>query len=550
MKGFSYWPGKVVNPTKDLQRPGLKKPMQCIFFFGTKNYAWIPDDLIRPYEEHKDQFCKNKSSSFQDAVEEVEEYKKNPHKAEKAEAESTPKSTKPKTPTSKSKSSSDNGGKSKTQTPKQKNKTPTTKDDTPTARDLSKVKKEGSSNGSTPKSKISALKKKVFAQKSFVHSAKAKLAAAKKTAIGDKKRVYKGIDHRPTKKARVKPSEDEDDSQINGFVASSLPTKKTASGFLTKPAYVAPITPSLDVSSMSETLKQKQVKASCLNFGFLGLGIMGQGIVKNLLNSGHSVTVWNRTPSKCRDFVKAGAIKGQTPADVVSASDITFTCVSDPHAAKDMVFGNCGVLQEMRPGKGYVEMTTVDTETSVDISEAITMRGGRYIECQMQGSKVQAEEGTLILMAAGDKSLFDDCYSCIQSMSSNSFYLGSVVGSAAKMNLVLQVIHGTVVAGLAEGLALADRAGLRQNDLYEVIELSSLSCPAILDKAKSIIEGAFPTSMPLQHMQKDLRLSLQMGDQLEQPLPLTGTANEVFKHAKRLGYGEHDVSAVYIRARF
>jgi 3-hydroxyisobutyrate dehydrogenase len=303
------------------------------------------------------------------------------------------------------------------------------------------------------------------------------------------------------------------------------------------------------VENVSDTLKQKGIKASCLKFGFLGLGIMGQGIVKNLLNSGHSVNVWNRTPAKCRDFVKAGAVKGQTPADVVSASDITFSCVSDPQAAKDMVFGNCGVLQEMGQNKSYVEMTSVDMETSQDIAEAIVMRGGRYMEVQIQGSKTQSEEGTLILLAGGDRSLFDDCHSCFKAMSIGSFYLGDV-GMASKMNLVMQVINGTVVAGLAEGLALADRAGLQQKDLLEILELTTLSCPAILDKAKCIIEGAFPTSMPLQHMQKDLRLSLQMGDQLEQPLPLTATANEVFKHAKRLGYGEHDVSAVYIRARF
>jgi 3-hydroxyisobutyrate dehydrogenase len=150
---------------------------------------------------------------------------------------------------------------------------------------------------------------------------------------------------------------------------------------------------------------------------------------------------------------------------------------------------------------------------------------------------------------AGDRSLFDDCQSCFQAMGKNSFYLGEV-GNASKMNLVLQTMIGVTLAGLAEGMALADRAGLQQKDVLEVLELTGLNCPAILQKGKAIIEGGFPTHQPLQHMQKDLKLSLNMGDQLEQPLPLTATANEVFKHAKRLGYGEHDVSAVYIRARF
>jgi 3-hydroxyisobutyrate dehydrogenase len=136
-----------------------------------------------------------------------------------------------------------------------------------------------------------------------------------------------------------------------------------------------------------------------------------------------------------------------------------------------------------------------------------------------------------------------------QAMGKNSFYLGDV-GNASKMNLVLQLMAGVTLAGLAEGMALADRAGLQQKDILEILQLTSLACPLIQDKGRAIIEGGFPTNHPLQHMQKDLKLTLNMADQLEQPLPLTASANEVFKHAKRLGYGEHDTSAVYIRARF
>lgn len=134
-------------------------------------------------------------------------------------------------------------------------------------------------------------------------------------------------------------------------------------------------------------------------------------------------------------------------------------------------------------------------------------------------------------------------------MGKYSFHLGDV-GNASRMNLVLQLMSGVALAGMAEGMALADRAGLQQKDILEVLALTGLACPMMVEKGRAILEGTFPASHPLQHMQKDLKLALSMGDQLEQPLPLTATANEVFKHAKRLGYGEHDTSAVYIRARF
>ena len=105
------------------------------------------------------------------------------------------------------------------------------------------------------------------------------------------------------------------------------------------------------------------------------------------------------------------------------------------------------------------------------------------MEAQIQGSKTQAEEGMLVILAAGDRTLFDDCQSCFQAMGKNSFFLGEV-GSASKMNLVLQLMMGVAIAGVAEGMALADRAGLQQRDVLEILELTSLSCPLLTEKGR------------------------------------------------------------------
>jgi 3-hydroxyisobutyrate dehydrogenase len=119
-----------------------------------------------------------------------------------------------------------------------------------------------------------------------------------------------------------------------------------------------------------------------------------------------------------------------------------------------MVFGNCGILQSSNPiGKGYVEMSSIDAETSKDIYEAWTLRCGKYLEAQIQGSKSQSEEGTLIILAAGDRSLFEECQTCFEAMGRNSFFLGDV-GNASKMNLVLQTMAGVAIASIAESLAL------------------------------------------------------------------------------------------------
>ncbi|XP_063987731.1 cytokine-like nuclear factor N-PAC [Diachasmimorpha longicaudata] len=489
MKGFSPWPGRVSNPSKDLKKPShsKKSPIYCIFFFGTNNYGWIEESNMKSYREHKETCMKlNKSAAFKDAIEAIEEFI---------------------------------------------------------------AKGQVFEDGLDPDSLFDRLK-----EESIVVEKKTPKITKPRKETPKAKRMDTSVERRPAKKPRRESSAS--NSNRMGSPSPTLnhsspsPPRKSTSTLLDRPANIArPVTPPLDVETLSQTLKEKNILPSNLKFGFLGLGIMGSGIVKNLINSGHSVIVWNRTQEKCQDFVKAGAEQGLTPSDVVLAADITFSCVADPQAAKDMVFGNCGVLTEISPEKGYVEMTGIDAETSQDIAEAINTKGGRYLEAQVQGSKTHAQEGTLVILAAGDRSLFDECQSCFEAMGKNSFYLGEV-GNASKMNLVLQLMAGVTLAGLAESMALADRAGLQQKDVLEVLELTSLACPAILDKGRAIIEGGFPTQLPLQHMQKDLRLSLGMSDQLEQPLPLAAAANEVYKHAKRLGYGEHDASAVYIRARF
>lgn len=514
MKGFSPWPGKVCLPPTDCKRPAVKKQMHCVMFFGTNDYAWIEEVNMKDYAQFKSTFVKPKQSkAIANAIDEIEKYCK-------GRGEST-------TPIGGGEGDGMSEDDDEEEFDQLISGTPTSTKAVKKAsrkRDALEGGADSDSSASGPSSTS---------------------ASAKKAKMG-----------RPQLKTKTEePSSTHSEGEGRSESPMHTPTMKKSSAavsnLLDRPSLARPASPALDMDlvTSSQILREKDIQPSKLNFGFLGLGIMGSGIVKNLLNSGHTVTVWNRTVEKVRDFVEAGAKEALTPSDVIAESDITFSCVSDPQAAKDLVFGNCGVLQEINTTKGYVEMTGMDSDTSQDIAEAISLKGGRYLEAQIQGSKTQAQDGTLVILVAGDRSLFDDCQSCFQAMGKNSFYLGEV-GNSSKMNLVLQTIMGVTLAGLAEGMALADRAGLQQKDVMEVLELTGLACPTILGKGKAIIDGGFPTHQPLQHMQKDLKLSLNMGDQLEQPLPLTASANEVFKHAKRLGYGEHDVSAVYIRARF
>ncbi|XP_052892478.1 cytokine-like nuclear factor N-PAC isoform X1 [Anopheles moucheti] len=548
MKGFSPWPGRISVPPAELRKIAVKKnnPVKCIFFFGSNNYAWIEETQIKPYLEFKDTLINScKTAHFKEALKQIEEFRVNPEKFQPLFVGENEAANRPDpdeefnrlregvTSGTEESGAEDGASVNNTSTPA--------------------VLESVDDATTTPLIKKSA-KKKVRASLPLKLNVDKMASITKVRSVGNKAKatLEDGVTGAPSPKRKKKLLNDSGELASLDIDSYASPVRRNApvTHLLNRPVTVTrPATPEIDMSSVSNAVQSRNIKASQLKFGFLGLGVMGCGIVKNLIKSGHSVVVWNRSANKCRKFQEVGAEVAETPSDVVEMTDVTYSCVSDPQVAKDMVFGNCGVMSANLAGKGYVEMTGVDPETSNDINEAIISKGGRYLEAQIQGSKNQAEEGTLIILASGDRLLFEECQSCFEAISRNSFYLGDV-GNATKMNLILQMISGITLAGVAEAMALADRAGLQQKDVLEVLELTSMSSEMMLQKGNAIIKGEFPTHQALKHMQKDLKLALSLADGLEQSLPITAASNEVYKHAKRLGYGSHDASAVYVRARF
>lgn len=469
LKGYPTWPGKIVDPSQtSLKKPpgNLKgKANHCIYFFGSNNFGWCSEDAIKPYAEFKEANVKTcKTKGFLEAVRIIDDYI----------AQGCPESVPP----------TEDGGDlmSSSQSIDE---------------DIAAIFPDGKSSDSSPIKSNNT--QKDYSRKPF--SKGRKVTSATTTNNNNSNNVSDDdVSGPPAKRSRNIPSTEDNGTVVANDTKSSAKTgarhilNRTSQFLLDSQSTsnTADGTNELDVATVS--VKSKNIRPSQLKFGFIGLGTLGQRLLKNLLNSGHSVTIWNRTPSKCKDFVKAGATKVTTPADVVAGSDVTFSCLSDPAAVKEIVFGNCGVLQEIKAGKGYVEMTTIDSETSNDISEAVLARGGKYLEAPIIGAgKQQAEEGNLTVVLSGDKSLFDDCHSCLKAISNQTFYLGGQVGDAAKMALVVSMLNGNIIASLAESMALADRTGLAQKDLLEILTHSPLNCQSIISKGKGMIEGGFAT---------------------------------------------------------
>lgn len=279
-------------------------------------------------------------------------------------------------------------------------------------------------------------------------------------------------------------------------------------------------------------------------YGFLGLGIMGRAMASNLVKAGFEVSVWNRTPDKCAPLVEMGARQAGSPREVAATCDVTFAMLADPAAATAVVHGPDGVQAGIGDGRGYVDMSTVNAETSMTIEAAIRQAGGRFLEAPVSGTKKPAENGTLIILAAGDQSLYEQALSAFDKMGKLFPYLGET-GQAAHMKLVVNMIMGGMMTAFCEGLSLGQKSGLDGQQILDILMAGAMANPMFAGKGAMILQGEYPTSFPLQHMQKDLRLAIALGDKFAQPLSSAAAANESFKRARQLGLSDEDFAAVF-----
>ncbi|KAL5057056.1 hypothetical protein RYX36_028660 [Vicia faba] len=295
----------------------------------------------------------------------------------------------------------------------------------------------------------------------------------------------------------------------------------------------------VSVSSQS----QQQGIQTPPKIGFLGLGIMGSPMALNLINAGVDLTVWNRTKSKCDPLISLGAKYKSSPEQVAASCDLTFAMLADPQSAMDVACGKYGVANGMGPGKGYVDVSTVDVDTSKLINGHIKSTGALFLEAPVSGSKKPAEDGQLIFLTAGDRNLYENAAPLLDIMGKSKFYLGDV-GNGAAMKLVVNMIMGSMMASFSEGLLLCEKVGLDPKVLVEVISQGAINAPMYTTKGPSMIKSHYPTAFPLKHQQKDLRLALGLAESVSQSIPIAAAANELYKVAKSHGYSDEDFSAV------
>lgn len=281
------------------------------------------------------------------------------------------------------------------------------------------------------------------------------------------------------------------------------------------------------------------------NLGYVGLGAMGSGMVKRLLAAGHTVTGYNRTKSKAAPLLELGMQWADTPRAVVEASDIIFSMVTSTKAVEAVTQGSEGILAGLTPTKIYIDMTTMSPHYSRELAAQVRRETGAVmLDAPVSGSTITLEQGKLSIMVGGDEAAFEQVKPVLEDIGPKVFHVGEN-GLAVAMKIAINLSLAVQMLAFSEGVLLAEKSGISRQKAVEVMLSSVIASPMVAYRGPFVLghpeEVLFNCSM----MQKDLNLAIELGQELDIPLPTTATTNEYLSAARGMGLGEYDFAIIF-----
>ena len=289
------------------------------------------------------------------------------------------------------------------------------------------------------------------------------------------------------------------------------------------------------------------LKKSNVTIGWIGLGNMGKPMSGRLLEAGYPLVVYNRTKEKTKELAEKGAKVADSPAELASQADITFTMIADSNALEDVTLDKNGVFEGAKPGSILIDMSTVSPESSAKVAETAKQKGVRYLRAPVSGSTPAAAAGTLGIMVSGDEDAYNESLEAFKVMGQKVFYLGPAE-EARYMKLAVNIMIGTTCQILSEALVFGKKAGLDWDKMLEVLTNSAVGSPLVSYKTKPILERNFSPMFTINLMAKDFDLALAVGKDLTIPLPVTSLVKQCLATAKATGKGELDFASLVLLA--
>lgn len=290
-----------------------------------------------------------------------------------------------------------------------------------------------------------------------------------------------------------------------------------------------------------------------VRIGWIGTGVMGHSMAGHLLDAGHALVVFNRSPEKSKPLVDRGATLATTPRQVASQCDIVFTMVGYPSDVRQVILGGggpdaTGVIAGLRPGAIVVDMTTSQPSLAIEIDAAIRAAGGQSLDAPVSGGDIGAKAGTLSIMVGGDRATFDRVLPLFESMGKTIVYQGAA-GAGQHTKMVNQTLVAASMIGVCEALLYAQHAGLDITTVLRSVTSGAANSWALTNLAPRIVAEDFAPGFYVEHFIKDMRIALDEAARMKIALPGLALVNQLYNAVAAQGHARSGTQALMLALR-
>jgi 3-hydroxyisobutyrate dehydrogenase len=279
--------------------------------------------------------------------------------------------------------------------------------------------------------------------------------------------------------------------------------------------------------------------------GWIGLGVMGSSMCRNLMRAGFSMTVFSRTASKAQPILKEGARWADSPKEVAAASDIVFSIVGFPSDVRQVILGPDGVLAGARPGSVIVDMTTSEPSLAIEIFEQARAKGVHALDAPVSGGDVGAREARLSIMIGGEREIAEALQPCWNALGKVIVYQGGP-GAGQHTKMVNQILIATNMIGVCEALLYAYKAGLDLDTVLQSVASGAAGSWSLSNLAPRIIQNNFDPGFFVEHFIKDMGIALAEANRMGLAMPGLALARQLYESVKAQGYGRNGTHALQL----
>lgn len=280
------------------------------------------------------------------------------------------------------------------------------------------------------------------------------------------------------------------------------------------------------------------------NLGFVGLGVMGGQMVARLLSKGHTVTGYNRTRSKAQWLIDKGMKWADSPRAVAAAADITFAMVTNAAAISDITDGPDGIIAGLAKDKIFIDMSTISPTASRATAAKVRARGADMVDGPVSGSVITLQEGKLSVMVGGRRETFDRIKPLLLDIGPKVTHVGDN-GLALAMKIAVNLSLAVQMLAFSEGVLLAEKSGISRDVAVDVLVHSAVASPMIQYRGPFVLKQPEEAWFDCNMMQKDMLLAMELGRQLNVPVPSTALTNEFLTAARGMGWEKKDFAVVF-----